>query len=90
MNLVELQNEADRDLKIDDTELDTESLKIPQIHNKYLNLYHDERLVLRKLETDYKSLLKTKWEYYTGKIDDETLEEYGWEPFPLKILKNDI
>ena len=81
---------AYKDMPIDDTELDLESLKTPQLHNKYLNIFHDERLVLRKLETEYKSLLRIKWEYYTGKIDDETLVEYGWEPFPLKILKNDI
>ena len=90
MELSEIKRMASKDMPIDDTELDVESLKIPQLHNKYLNLYHDERLVLRKLETDYKSLLRIKWEYYTGKIDDETLEEYGWDPFPLKILKTDI
>ena len=58
MELSEIRKIASQDMPIDDTELDTESLKIPQIHNKYLNLYHDERLVLRKLETDYKSQLK--------------------------------
>ena len=90
MELSEIKKMAYKDMPIDDTELDLESLKTPQLHNKYLNIFHDERLVLRKLEIDHKTLLKTKWEYYTGKIDEETLEEYGWEPFPLKILKSDI
>ena len=36
MTLEELQAEADKDLVIDDTELDTESLKTPILHNKYL------------------------------------------------------
>ena len=31
-----------------------------------------------------------KWEYYTGKLDQDQLDEYGWEPFQLKILKQDI
>ena len=31
-----------------------------------------------------------KWEYYTGKIDEETLKQKGWEPFDHKILRNDI
>ena len=31
-----LQELADKDLKINDTELDLESLKTPQLHNKYL------------------------------------------------------
>ena len=37
-----------------------------------------------------KSLLRKKWEYYTGKMDSETLESLGWEPFQLNILKADI
>ena len=36
MDLEKLQELADKDLKINDTELDLESLKTPQLHNKYL------------------------------------------------------
>ena len=36
MDLEKLQELADSDLKINDTELDLESLKTPQLHNKYL------------------------------------------------------
>ena len=39
MKLSELQSELDRDLKIDDTELDMESIRTPQLHNKYLKHY---------------------------------------------------
>ena len=39
MKLSELQDEIDRDLKIDDSELDLESIKTPQLHNKYLKHY---------------------------------------------------
>ena len=35
MTLEELQELADKDLKINDSELDIESLKTPQIHNNY-------------------------------------------------------
>jgi hypothetical protein len=90
MELSEIKRMAYKDMPIDDTELDIESLKIPQLHNKYLNLFHDEKLVLCKTETDYKSLLRTKWEYYTGKLDQDQLNYYGWDIFPFKILKNDI
>jgi len=38
MDLEQLQLEADKDLKINDTELDLESLKTPQLHNKYINI----------------------------------------------------
>ena len=39
MNIEELYNDVERDLRIDDTELDLESIRTPQIHNKYLKLY---------------------------------------------------
>jgi len=81
---------VEEDMIIDDTELDIESVKTPQLHNKYLNLYHDERLIFVKIEEEYKKLYKIKWEYYTGKIDEGTLKKYNWEPFQLNILKVDI
>jgi len=32
---------------------------------------------------------KIKWEYFTGKLSQEELEQYGWEPFQF-ALKSDI
>lgn len=80
----------EKDLRINDAELDTESLRIPQLHNKYLNIFHDEKLALQSLRIKRKILLKEKWEYYTGKMDQETLDKKGLEPFNLKILKQDV
>ena len=81
---------AEKDLPIDDTELGTESVRIPQLHNKYLVIFHDERLTLRKAQADYRTLRRDKWEYYTGKMSQERLKELGWEPFQSKILRNDL
>ena len=90
MNLTELRAMVSKDMVMDDTELDIESLRTPQLHNKYLNMYHDERLRLTQKDEELKSLIRSKWEYYTGKIDSETLATLGWEPFQLNILKADI
>ena len=90
MNLSELKSMVEEDMVIDDTELDIESIRTPQLHNKYLNLFHDEKLILVKMEEEYKKLYRVKWEYFTGKIDQETLNQYSWEPFQLNILKADI
>lgn len=90
MDISEIRKLVAEDMPIDDTELDIESMTIPQLHSKYLNFYLDEKLVLQKLNSDYYRLKKTKWEYYTGKLDGEQLQEYGWEPFQFKILKQDI
>lgn len=90
MRLEDIRKMAQEDSVIDDTELDLESLKLPQLHNKYLNIYHDEKLFLLKNESDLKKAIRIKWEYYTGKLDKDSLQELGLEPFPLKILKQDL
>jgi hypothetical protein len=85
----EIKKMVQDDLKFNDAELDTESLKIPQLHSKYLNLLYDEKLILRKFKNELSILLKLKWEYYTGKMSEEQLKELNWEPFELKILRQD-
>ena len=87
MTLEELQDLADKELKINDTELDLESLKTPQLHNKYKKHLTKFKLMLSKAEGDYNTLKKDKWEYYTGKAPAEV---YAEKPFDLKILKTDI
>jgi len=73
MNLSEYRQMVEVDLKINETELDTESLRTPQLHSKYLNFLSDEKLVLSKLESEYKVTKKYRWLYYTGKLSEEEL-----------------
>jgi hypothetical protein len=87
MNLDEIQDLVEKDLKIDDTELDIESLKTPQLHNKYLKLLSKFNLLLKKADSDYAVLHRNKWEYYMGKSDPQVYKE---KPFDLKILRTDI
>ena len=87
MDLETLQKQVDVDLKIDDTELDLESIRTPQLHNKYLKQFTKYSLQLKKVKDDYDGLYKFKWEYYTGKA---TLSVYKAEPFDLKVLKSDV
>jgi hypothetical protein len=90
MTFEELQTQIEKDLAFDETQLDTESLRIPQLHNKYLKHLYSEKLLLKKLRNDMGELVRIKYEYYTGKLDEETLKEKGWEPFQLRVLKNDV
>lgn len=90
MKLEEIQSLWEEDSQIDRTELGEESLKISKLHNKYFKIFSNERLSLRKLEMDYKSLYKLKYQYYQGILSDEEYKELGWEPFQLKVLKQDI
>ena len=90
MNIDEIRNMATQDLSMDETELDKESMRTPQLHNKYLIMYTDEKLILGKIQSDLYKLKKYKWLYYTGKMSQEELDERGWDTFDLKILKTDI
>ena len=87
MDLETLQKQVDVDLKIDDTELDLESIRTPQLHNKYLKQFTKYSLQYKKAKDDYDGLYKFKWEYYTGK---STMEVYQAQPFDLKVLKSDV
>ena len=90
MKFEEIQKLWSGDCEIDETELSQESVKIPQLHNKYLIFFHDERLRLRTMKFDHSKLLKVKREYYSGRMDETELEAYDWEPFQYKLLKADV
>ena len=90
MNLSDIKIMVEKDIEFDETELDKESLRIPQLHNKYLVFLTDEKILLEKYQQNLRVLLKNKWLYYTGKMSEEELKENDWEPFHLNILKSDI
>ena len=90
MNIDEIRKMVSSDILMDKTELDTESMKTPQLHNKYLVFHTDEKLILGKMQSDLNVLRRDKWLYYTGKMDEEDLKSRNWEPFNLNILKTDI
>jgi hypothetical protein len=79
-----------QDANMDNSELGEESLKIPQLHHKYYKMLVQEGLLLKKYEQDYKAMNRLKFEYYMGVLDEETLREHDWEPFQLKVLKQDL
>ena len=82
-----------KDSVIDNHSLDDTSRNTPKLHSKYLQMWSEAKLSLKRAEFEQKKLLKDKWLYYNGKMDRETLEEKGWEPDPfdgLKILKGEM
>ena len=87
MTLEELQQAVNKDFKLDDTELDTESVNIPLLHNKYLIHFNKFSLLLKKAEYEHKSMIRDKWEYYTGKAVPSVYKE---KPFDIKVLKADV
>ncbi|MBC8429785.1 MAG: recombination mediator protein UvsY [Pelagibacteraceae bacterium] len=87
MTLEELQQSVSKDFKLDDTELDSESVSIPLLHNKYLIHFNKFSLLLKKAEYEHRTMIKDKWEYYTGKADPSVYKE---KPFDIKVLKSDV
>ena len=87
MKLEEIQESWSSDSQIDDTELDNESLKVAELHHKYFRIFSDEKLKLVRMYSKQKELRRLKWLYYTGKLDQETLENLEWHVFELDIKK---
>ena len=78
-----------KDSVVDRTEPGKELINIPQLHSKYLNILSRHRLLVKECEFKYNKMKRLKWEYYTGKLDNDQLKHYGWEPFPF-VLKSEI
>ena len=82
--------EIEIDLQLDETNLDGESLRTPQLHNKYLMVLLRLKNKKEKINNELKVLYKDKWLYYTGKMSEEELASRGWEAFELNVLRNDL
>ena len=57
MTLEELQDQASKDLAIDDTQLDIESLSTPTLHSKYLKMPMATKKKLPHLETPFTKIM---------------------------------
>ena len=78
-----------KDSEIDRTEPGKALLDIPKLHSKYLNILSKHRLLAKESEFKLQKMRRLKWEYYTGKLDEDQLKSLGWEPFPY-VLKSEI
>lgn len=90
MKLEDIRSMLDKDVLIDNSNLNTEATILPQLHNKYLCFLTDEKLILSKLESDLKILSRDKWLYYSGKMSEKELKDRNWETFELSLLKTDL
>ena len=93
MNIESLLEMWKKDAPIDEMALDEASRDSAKLHSKYLELYSVARLRLKKLELDFKPLLRDKFLHYGGKLSQEDLDTKGWEYDPLNgltVLKGDL
>ena len=70
------------DSKIDIDNLHDESIKIPQLHQKYYTLYTTIKLLRTKCNDTLAKTRLERYNYYSGKAPAEVYVE---EPFPYKV-----
>lgn len=93
MNLEQLHAEWKSDSQIEFNKLDVSSVETPKLHAKYLELLSTYKLRLKDAEFKQKELMKNKWLWYNGKLDQSEIEKLGWDPDPfdgLRILKGEM
>jgi hypothetical protein len=82
-----LMTEWSEDSIIDATAMEKETLKISNLHSKYLNIMSYHRHMVRKLEADYKALKSLKEDFFDGHLTLEEIEKQGWDPAELLHIK---
>ena len=75
MNLEQLQTMWKTDSVLDDDLHDNDSLKIPQLHMKYMEFHNTFSLMKKDREIEMKRLVRDKWLYYKGKAPATVYKE---------------
>lgn len=69
-----------KDAPVDDTEPQSEIIKIPILRAKYLHILTHHRMMVKKLELDYKKRRYILSEYFEGNLNNkEDLDTYGFK-----------
>ena len=90
MKIEDIMTEWKKDSKLDEIDLDTSSMSIPNLHSKWIDLLTKARQKQRSLNIKKKHLHKTLFQYYRGELNNpEDLEEIGREPLLNKPLNSD-
>jgi hypothetical protein len=90
MQIEEIMDMWEIDSKINPHDISGEALKISSLHSRYYNIFVRERLLLRKLESEFKLTRLEKYEFYT-QGPNEVTKAKGWRLPPKGIiLKSDV
>jgi hypothetical protein len=90
MKIEDIMEHWKNDARIDEINLDTASLDIPNLHAKWLQVRTKAKGKLYSLETKRKRLTKTLHEYYRGNLNNpEDLAEIGRQPLLSKPLNSE-
>lgn len=91
MKLTDLQEEWQKDSRINETNLGSEAARVPTLHAKYLTYLSKVKLQLRKAESDYLNTRRKKYKYFRGEMSVQELDDEGWDQYQgNKPLKNEM
>ena len=82
LDIQAIQEMWKEDSKLDPDDLHNESLRIPELHAKYYEIFTNLLLLKKKCEEDKKQIRHRKYEYYTGKAEQEVYIE---KPLDKKV-----
>ena len=86
MNLEQLQTMWKEDSIIDPDKYGEESVRIPQLHMRYMEFFNTFSLMKKDRESEMRMMVRDKWVFYKGKAPASVYKEM---PFDLKLTTND-
>lgn len=84
MDLNDLKEQLETDMKIDATKLQWEALNNPVVYSKWLRIYSEAKRETIALEAKKKKAMKNRLDFYTNRSDDWCRAEY--EKSELKVV----
>lgn len=76
MNLNELKQELEKDLPINQTDIQWELANNPVLYGKWLRYLSEFKMQARRVENQKAKALRDRLDYYTGRGDDICIDQY--------------
>lgn len=90
MNIEDIENQWEKDCKIDPLNIEQSSVDSYELHKKYMKFFNQACRLLARAEIDRSKLMKLRTDYWLRTIDHETLKARNWKPNPLMVVKTDL
>lgn len=88
MKFEDIKDLANADAKINQIDLDDESLRSSILHQKWLDIIKPEIASLKTCEDELKRVYRARWLYYSGKADRQVYDKEG--SFELNVSGKDL
>lgn len=91
IHIKELNEMWATDCKMNEDRLDSESLRTPNLHSKYLEILSALKIKIEYLKAKYKILRQKRFRWYRGELPKCELEAQKWEQYQgIKPLKTEM